>query len=178
MFKRSVSAFGLTLTMLFSSFFLYGCSSKPFLTQDCTYEIVYVSPSGQTQTDPVNLPWNTNMAVMQKVLLESSFVLSDLHTPNKSPATSALNKSPSATTSLLADFSEPRSMTFLVDQTNLTLNVKTIQIEVEGDDVGLVTINETIILQGINNPNLQPAFKQLVKMLHKQKSEIPPDTHS
>ena len=57
-------------------------------------------------------------------------------------------------------------MTFVVDEQVLTLDVQSVQIEVEGASVGQVIINRTIILQGINDPNLQPAFEALTAMLH------------
>jgi len=161
--KRTLSTFGLSLTVLFSSLFLSGCSEKPFLTQDGSYVILSVSPSGNTRSELIELPWNTNMAIMQKLLLESSFVLSDLHTP------STLTSSGPALlgmTSLQANFPKPKRMTFVVDGHVLTLDVQSLQIEVEGASVGQVTINQTIILQGINDPNLQPAFDALTDMLH------------
>lgn len=102
------------------------------------------------------------MAVMQKLLIESSFVLSDLHTPTEE----ASNNDQLSSTSLQANFPTPKRMTFSVDHHKLTLDVQSLQIEVEGANVGQVTINQTIVLQGINNPNLQPAFKALVNMLH------------
>ena len=111
-----------------------------------------------TQSELIKLPWNANTAIMQKLLLESSFVLSDLHTP------SALNPSidvPQKTTILQTNFTEPKRMSFLVDKQVLTLDVQSIQIEVEGANVGQVTFNQIIKLQGIDNPNLQPAFDAL-----------------
>jgi len=81
LFKRKISTIGLVLAVSLSGLFLSGCSEKPLLTQDASYVILSVSPSGMTQSELIKLPWNTNMAVMQKLLLESSFVLSDLHTP-------------------------------------------------------------------------------------------------
>ncbi|MDR3540052.1 MAG: hypothetical protein P4L69_03655 [Desulfosporosinus sp.] len=163
MSKRTVSKFRLNLVVLFLCLFLSGCSEKPFLTESGSYVIVSVSPSGNTQSEHIELPWNTNMAIMQKLLLESSFVLSDLHTPPVLPPSAKDNP---GTTSLQANFPEPKRMTFVVDDSVLTLDVQSIQIEVEGANVGQVIINRTIILQGINNPNLQPAFEALTNMLH------------
>ncbi|WP_407308697.1 hypothetical protein [Desulfosporosinus sp. SB140] len=118
-----------------------------------------------TQSELVQLPWNANMAVMQKLLLESSFVLSDLHTP--SPQELAKSDPPPTTTvSLQANYPQPKRMSFVVDGHVLTLDVQSLQIEVEGANVGQVTINRTLVLQGINDPNLQPAFEELIKMLH------------
>lgn len=149
--------------MLFTSLFLNGCSPKPFLTQDGTYVILTVSPSGMTQSELVELPWNTNMAVLQKFLLEASFVLSDLHTPSSSETVS---ETPMEATRIQANFPQPKRMKFVVDDQVLTLDVQSIQIEVEGANVGQVIINQTIVLQGIDNPNLQPAFQELIDTLH------------
>jgi hypothetical protein len=116
-----------------------------------------------TQSELIKLPWNTNMAVMQKLLLESSFVLSDLHTPNfQNPPIHG----PLITTILQANYAKPKRMSFLVDRQVLNLDVQSLQIQVEGANVGQVTLNQTITLQGINNPNLQPAFEALRDMLH------------
>jgi len=162
-----ISTFGLCLAILFSSLFLSGCSEIPFLKQDGSYIILSVSPSGDTRSELIELPWNTNMAIMQKFLLESSFVLSDLHTPSASVSSS---NDPLETISLQANFPEPKRMTFVVDDHSLTFDVRSLQIEVEGANVGQVTINQTTVLQGINNPNLQPAFKALIDMLHDKHS--------
>jgi len=103
------------------------------------------------------------MAIMQKLLLESSFVLSDLHTASTQEVS---EQAPTKTTSLQANFTEAKRMTFVVDQHVLALDVKSLQIEVEGANIGKVTLNQTLILQGIDNPNLQPAFEALTDMLH------------
>lgn len=163
MFKRKISILGLSLAILFTSLFLSGCSPKPFLTQDGTYVILSISPSGMTQSELVELPWNTNMAVLQKFLLESSFVLSDLHTPSSLQTSS---EAPLKATRIQANFPQPKRMKFVIDKQVLTIDVQSIQIEVEGANVGQVIINQTIILQGIDNPNLQPAFKALTDVLH------------
>lgn len=163
MFKRKIFTLGLGFAVFLSILFLSGCAEKPFLKQDGSYVILSISPSGMTQSELIKLPWNTNMAIMQKLLLESSFVLSDLRTP------SALNSSinvPLKTTIFQTNFAEPKRMSFLVDQHVLTLDVQSLQIEVEGSNIGQVTLNRTITLQGIKNPNLQPAFEALRDMLH------------
>lgn len=155
-----------------SSLFLSGCSDKPFLTEEGEYVIIYSSPSGITRSELVKLPWNTNLAIMQKLLIESSFVISDLRTSSKSQPHMALSPTinvPLKTTILKTNFPQPKRMSFLVDQQALTFDVQSLQIEVEGTDVGQVTINQTTILQGINNPNLLPAFKDLEDMLHANK---------
>lgn len=165
MFKRKIFTLVLGLALFLSSLFLSGCSEKPFLTQDGSYVILSISPSGMTQSELISLQWNTNMAVMQKLLLESSFVLSDLQTPKSKNV--SMN-GPYNTSILQANYSTPKRMSFLVDKQVLTLDVQSLQIEVEGANIGQVTLNQTIILQGINNPNLLPAFKDLKKMLHDQ----------
>lgn len=165
---KKLSIFGLSLLILFCSLFLSGCSPKPFLTQDGTYVILTVSPSGMTQSELVELPWNTNMAVLQKFLLEASFVLSDLHTP--SSIETAVKPSVQATR-IQANFPKPKRMKFVVDGEALTIDVQSIQIEVEGANVGQVILNQTIILQGIDNPNLQPAFQELIDALHNKEAE-------
>ena len=164
MFKCKISTLGLGVAILISSLFLSGCSEKPYLTQNGSYLIISISPSGMTQSELIDLPWNTNMAVMQKLLLESSFVLSDLRTPSAQNNTSI--NSPLQTTILQTNFAKPKRMSFLVDQKILTLDIQSLQIEVEGANVGQVILNQTITLQGINNPNLQPAFKALRDTLH------------
>jgi len=162
LFKRKISTLALSLAVILSSLFLSGCSEKPFLTQNGSYVILSISPSGMTQSEIIKLPWNTNMAIMQKLLSESSFVLSDLHTPSApNPSINA----PLKTTILQTTFTEPKRMSFLVDRQVLTLDVQSLQIQVEGANVGQVTLNQTITLQGINNPNLQPAFEALRHML-------------
>lgn len=163
MFKRKILTVGFSLLVIFSSLFLAGCSPKPFLTQDGSYVILSTSPSGMTQSELISLPWNTNMAVMQNFLLECSFVLSDLHTPSDQEL--SVNTQ-SKSTSIQANFSKPKRMKFRVDQRVTTLDVQSLRIVVEGARVGQVTINQTTVLQGINNPNLQPVFKDLKDMLH------------
>lgn len=75
---RRLSAWAGILVLLI---FVGGCAERPFLTKDNSYSILKVSPDGETQKYPIQLSWNSNVAVMQKLLLEASFVLSDLHTP-------------------------------------------------------------------------------------------------
>jgi len=162
LFKRKISKLGLGIAIILSSLFLSGCSEKPFLTETGSYVVISISPSGMTQSELIELPWNTNNAIMQNLLLECSFVLSDLHTPSdENPS----NKSAVKTTLLQTNFTKPKRMSFLVDQQVLTLDVQSIQIEVEGDNVGQVTLNRTIILQGIKNPNLKPAFDEVRTMM-------------
>ncbi|AFM42030.1 hypothetical protein Desaci_3126 [Desulfosporosinus acidiphilus SJ4] len=165
--RRRFSTLALSLTILFSVLFLGGCSEKPFLSEDGSYVILTVSPSGMTQSEVIQLPWNSNMAVMQNLLDECSFVLSDLHTPSSQELAST---DPATTISLQATFPQPKRMTLVVDKHPVTLDVESLQIEVEGANVGRVTINRTMILQGINDSNLQPAFQELEKILHDQNS--------
>lgn len=162
MFRFSHSTFGLGFFLLLAGIFLGGCSEKPFLTQDASYVILSVSPSGMTQTEVVEMPWNANAGAMQKLLVECSFVMSDLRTAGTGDSSS---NSPGQTTILQANYPEPKRMSFLIDQQTLTLDVQSIQIEVEGANVGQVTINHSLTVQGINNPNLQPAFETFRNML-------------
>ncbi|MHB8075279.1 hypothetical protein [Desulfosporosinus fructosivorans] len=164
MFKRKISTLGLGLAVFLACLFLSGCSEKPFLTQDGSYVILSISPSGMTQSEIIKLPWNTNSAVMQNLLKECSFVLSDLRTPSATQDPEV--KAPLKTTILQTNFAQPKRMSFLVDQKILTLDVQSLQIEVEGANVGQVTINQTITLQGINNPNLFPAFEAVRDLVH------------
>lgn len=163
MIRKRILTFGFSLVVILSTLFLNGCTPKPFLTQDSSYVILSTSPSGMTQSEFIDLPWNSNMAVMQNFLLECSFVLSDLHTPSDQEL--SVNTQ-SKSTSIQANFPQPKRMKFIVDQRVTTLDVQSLQIVVEGARVGQVTINQTIVLQGINNPNLQPVFKELKDMLH------------
>lgn len=168
MFKHKISTLGLCLVVFLFSLFLSGCSEQPFLPQDGSYVILSISPSGMTRSELIKLPWNANIAIMQKLLLESSFVLSDLHTLK--PLVPSINAVlPLTTTILQTTFTKPKSMSFLVDQKILAYNVQSLQIEVEGANVGQVTINGTTTLQGINNPNLQPAFKAVLNMINDDK---------
>lgn len=162
MFIRKLSKLGLGLAIILSSLFLSGCSEKPFLTQTGSYVVISISPSGMTQSELIKLPWNTNKAIMQNLLQECSFVLSDLRTPSlENPTVNIAVK----TTLLQTNFTKPKRMSFLVDQQVLTLDVQSIQIELEGANVGQVTLNQTIIKQGIKSPNLQPAFEEVRKMM-------------
>jgi len=178
LFKRKIYTLGLALVVFLSSLFLSGCSEKPFLAEDGVYVILYSSPSGMVRSELVELPWNTNMAIMQKLLLESSFVLSDLHTTSDIHASSDIHTSsplkpsiniPHRKTILKTTFAEPKRMSFFVDKQPLTLDVQSLQIEIVGTDVGQVTINQTITLQGIYNSNLLPAFEDFENMLHYSK---------
>jgi len=166
--KKKISIFGLGLAILFTSLFLNGCSPKPFLTQDGTYVILSVSPSGMTQSELLELPWNTNMAVLQKFLLEASFVLSDLQTPSSLETST---ETPVKATRIQANFSQPKRMQFVIDNHVLTIDVQSIQIEVEGANVGQVILNQTIVLQGIDNPNLLPSFQALTDVLHNNEAK-------
>ncbi len=156
MFKRKIFTLGLGLALVLASLFLSGCSEKPFLTQDGSYVILSISPSGMTQSELIKLPWNTNMAVMQNLLKECSFVLSDLRTPS---AQNSSIEAPLKTTILQTNFLQPKRMSFLVDQKILKFDVQSLQIEVEGANVGRVILNQTTTLQGINSPNLLPALE-------------------
>lgn len=142
-----------------------GCAAKPYLTPNNVYNIITVSPDGTQDILHVSLPWNTNMAVMQKLLLESSFALSDLHTfpAGKIPA------EPESATLLQAIFPQSKHITFTIDQKPIEIDVYSIQIQVEGSHVGWVVINDGAPLQGISNPDLPPAFAAFRQMLNHSK---------
>ncbi|WP_328812777.1 hypothetical protein [Paradesulfitobacterium ferrireducens] len=148
------------LSLLTSIFLLTGCTAKPYLTKDNAYSIIFYSASGTCQVYPLKLPWNSNMAVVQNLLLESSFVLADLSTATPLPIASDR-------TVLRADFPESRPMVLTIDRQSVKMDVKSIEIEAEGSNVGLVTINSTMTLQGIANSNLGPALTELLDMLSK-----------
>lgn len=192
--------------------FVGGCAERPFLTKDNSCSILKVSPEGVTQKYPIQLSWNSNAAVMQKLLLEASFVLSDLHTltsetlnqeSEKAPLKPEITKSkvpvaevskvpvvkigerteaevgevspekvvtPKKGTILLeANFPQAKKFNLLIDDKQNILDISSIQIEVEGDHPGQVIINQTMVLQGIPNTNLQASYEEFTKMLNNQK---------
>lgn len=59
-------------------------------------------------------------------------------------------------------------LTFSVDGLNVNLGIQSIEIEVEGNDLGQVVLNHAWVLQGIANPNLYPAYLKLVDVLQSQ----------
>lgn len=193
--------------------FVSGCTGRPFLTKENSYSIHIIAPEGEIQEIPIQLSWNTNAAVLQKLLLEASFVLSDLKTQLKLEnetldndlAQQEIEKStlqtlpkrdnkvlksdyetPEATntntlepvikrldsedddtpntTLLEAKFPKIKQFNLIIDNESLVIDVSSIQIEVEGKYPGRVTINKTIILQGIPNPNLKPAYDEFMTM--------------
>ncbi|MEA5025873.1 hypothetical protein SDC9_51746 [bioreactor metagenome] len=211
-------------------FILSGCADRPFLTKEGTYSIVSVSAEDTIQRTPIELTWNSNIAVMQKLLLEASFVLSDLHSipeaepgealaqgdlasappqqpedalvlseeratitadalepakdppaskedgqaiPNASDGGSAdenpgsLPDEPTGTVLLEATFPEVKPFELLIDNELKTLHISSIQIEVIGNHPSRVLLNQSIVLQGIANPNLQSAFEEYLKMQQK-----------
>lgn len=207
---RRLSAWvGILVLLLLMS----GCTSRPFLTKDNSYSIVKVSPEGKTQKTPIQLTWNSNAAVLQKLLLEASFVLGDLHThlnpdkvssegelAEKTPLTSEATSqeikdntqkqevpksqvqvsevpsqaitNPVAETVLLeANFPQAKQFNLLIDDEQYTLDISSIQIEVEGKNPGRVILNQVLVLQGIPNSNLQSSFKEFIEMLKKSKEK-------
>lgn len=196
--------------LLVASLLLSGCSNKPFLTPDNSYAIVTYDSQGNSRSIPINLSWNTNTAVLRQLLMEASFVLSDLRSEAQEPTRAEESSSPGALSSqhelpaslpvdkpsssqdpsamvaatsllpeklsLLASDKENRTylqttfpkttmLTFLLDGQNVNLGVQSIEIEVEGDDLGQVILNGSWVLQGIANPNLYPAYLKLIDML-------------
>ncbi|MFZ3101050.1 MAG: hypothetical protein WA131_03410 [Desulfitobacteriaceae bacterium] len=168
--KRIIIWVIVLFNLLFSTLFLSGCSNKPYLTGDNSYIIHTIKATGEIQKLPVVMPWNFNSAIMRNLLIESSFVLSDLHTPDSEELLK-----PSQDTILLESiFSKNRTMTLVIDQRAVTMDINSIQIEVEGSHIGRVILNQTLIFQGINNPNLQPAFQNFVKTLEVSELTIYP----
>ncbi len=206
--RRLSSWMGILILLIFLS----GCAERPFLTKDNSYSILKVSPAGETQKYPIQLSWNSNVAVMQKLLLEASFVLSDLHTQlntdkvsqkdelNKAiqPTNETLNQevkdappkpelskviegeisevssekmaTPKTDTILLeVNFPQAKKFNLVIDDKQSTLDVSSIQIEVEGGNPGKVIINQTMVLQGIPNTSLQTSYEEFTKMLNNQK---------
>ncbi|SHN82380.1 hypothetical protein [Desulfitobacterium chlororespirans] len=204
-FRRISSLMCLILLL----FILSGCADRPFLTKEGTYSIVSISPEDTIQKTPIELTWNSNIAVMQKLLLEASFVLSDLHSiPEAEPgealaqeeatlvqaeeSTAALTDAiepaqdlnelkidskaeipgnlpgePAGVVLLEATFPEVKSFELLIDNELKTLHISSIQIEVIGNHPSRVLLNQSIVLQGIPNPNLQSAFEEYLKMQQK-----------
>lgn len=144
---------------------LSGCS-KPVFTTDNTYTVITILEDGSTVREPLTLSWNTNTAVVQRLLLESSFVISDLRSHDK----------PVAHTHVLAgsayletEFPTAKEIDFVIDNKKQTLLVKSIQLQVMGDDTGKVVINGTDVYYGIYDPNLTPAYLEFVDMLNQIK---------
>ncbi|MDI6811934.1 MAG: hypothetical protein QMC95_01590 [Desulfitobacteriaceae bacterium] len=160
---------------LLLSLLLSGCSNKPFLTPDNTYAIVTYDLKGDSSAVPINLTWNTNTAVLRQLLVEASFVLTDLRSqsadlvrPGKASPLDTVSTSSEPKTYLQTTFPETKMLTFLIDGLNVNLGVQSIEIEVEGDDLGQVVLNHTWVLQGISNPNLYPAYLEFVDMIQGQ----------
>lgn len=161
------------LPLLFLSLLLSGCANKPFLTSDNSYAIVTDDLKGNSRELSLNLSWNANPAVFRQLLVEASFVLTDLRSHPTDPAQAgqqSLSADVSTTldhrTYLQATFPDSKQLTFLVDGLNVTVSVQSIEIEVEGPDPGQVILNHTWVLRGIANPNLYPAYEKLVEMLN------------
>jgi hypothetical protein len=151
----------LFISLLFCIFFLTGCSNGPYLTGDNDYSINTVKITGDIQKQPLKIPWNFNMAVMRNLLMESSFVLSDLHTPDSDD----LPKTSGDAVFLESIFPESQTMTLIIDQHPVILDINSIQIEVKGLNIGKIILNQTLIFQGIDNPNLEAAFNDFIKEL-------------
>lgn len=153
------------MNLLFSTFFLSGCSNKPYLTGDNNYVIHTIKATGEIQKLPIVIPWNFNMAILHNLLIESSFVISDLQTLDSDE----LLKPFEDTIFLESIFPKNQTMTLMINQHPVTMDINSIQIEVEGSHIGRVILNQSLILQGITNPNLQPAFQNFVEILETNK---------
>lgn len=150
----------LIVFLLLVLFLVPGCATKPFLTPNNIYNIIIIS-AGIRDVQQVTLPWNANKAVMQNLLLESSFALSDLHTPKEID----IPADDETAVFLQAIFPQSKHITFSVDNHPVELDVRSVEIEVEGAHIGRVIINDGPPLQGIPNPNLPPAFEAFRQML-------------
>lgn len=126
-------------------FLISGCTGRPFLTQDNSYSIIKVSPEGEIQKTPIQLTWNSNYAVLQKLLLEASFVLSDLHTQS-SPEDGSTDTPHSKNGSLRDKLSESTS---LKSRTSLLKNQEPKKIEEPEETSEAVTepSSETVLLE-------------------------------
>lgn len=164
------------LPLLVLPLLLSGCANRPFLNSDNTYAIVTDDLKGNSHELPLDLSWNTNQAVLRQLLVEASFVLTELRSHPTEPAqtgqqsqSQSQSSDVSATldhrTYLQATFPDSKQLTFLVDGLNVTVSVQAIEIEVEGPEPGQVILNHAWVLQGIANPNLDPAYQKLVEML-------------
>ena len=166
--KRIIIRVIVVTNLLFGTLFLLGCSNKPYLTGDNSYSIHTIKATGEVETLPIVIPWNFNTAIMRNLLMESSFVLSDLRTSDPDE----LLKTSEDTIFLESIFPESRSMTLGIDQHDVTMDINSIQIEVKGPHVGRIILNQNLIFQGINNPNLQPTFENFAKILAANKREV------
>ncbi len=165
------------LNLLFCVLIISGCSNKPYLTEDNDYCINTVETTGEIKKQPLEIPWNFNMAVMRKLLDESSFVLSDLHTP----APDDLPKPSGETIETIyleSIFPESQSMTLTIDHEPVKLDISSIQIEVKGANVGKIILNQTLIFQGIDNPDLEQAYTDFAKELEKTNKNPAEDKQS
>lgn len=198
--KHLQRIFRWVIPLIVVALFLPGCTSLPFLTTDNSYSILKVAADGTSKTIPIQLPWNANAAVLRKLLLEASFTVSDLHS-NASSTTSDLPGSASSTTSnlpgsassttselpgsgaqttrnssqavyLVSVFPQGKQLALNIDDLNVTMDVKSIQVEVQGPDVGRVVLNQSWALQGISDPNLTPAYLDFLDMLKNHKDGL------
>lgn len=164
--NRKIIRLILLINLLFCIFILSGCSNRPFLTGDNDYSINTVKITGEIKKQPLQIPWNFNMAVMRNLLIESSFVLSDLHTPDSDD----LLKPSGDTVYLESIFPESQTMTLIIDQQPVVFDVNSIQIEVRGTNIGKIILNQTLVFLGIDNPDLEPAFTDFIKELNTKQS--------
>jgi hypothetical protein len=165
--KEKIIRIVLFAYLLFWIFIISGCSNRPYLTGDNKYSINTVKITGEIQKQPLEIPWNFNMAVMRNLLMESSFVLSDLHTP-PTPDSDDFFKPSGETVYLESIFPESQKLALIIDKQSEDLDINSIQIEVSGSNIGKVILNQTLIFQGINNPDLEPAFTDFIKELKKK----------
>lgn len=170
------------LLFLFSS----GCAERPFLSKESHYQIVVITSEEEINTWPIEMTWNSNLAVLQQLLLEASFVLGDLQTLSQdedvvSPdSKSIISSEPEPLIEkeyhnyqavlLEALFTEAKPFDLVIDQQKETIELTSVQIEIQGEHPGLVILNHELKYQGIINPNLELAFRDYLGMLAKENS--------
>lgn len=157
------------IPLILVTFFLSGCASSPFLATDNSYSIVTVASDKTTTTSPIQLPWNANTAILRKLLFEASFTISDLHT------IVAVNKDQNSDPSvyLVSAFPQSKQLALTIDDSSVTMDVQSIQVEVQGPDPGRVILNQSWVLQGIPDPNLTPAYLDFLDMLQNHQDGKP-----
>ncbi len=75
-------------------------------------------------------------------------------------------------------FPESQSMTLTIDHEPVKLDISSIQIEVKGANVGKIILNQTLIFQGIDNPDLEQAYTDFAKELEKTNKNPAEDKQS
>lgn len=101
--------------------------------------------------------------------MEATFTLSDLHTIKSTSANAKVSEASELlsdkTVLIKAQFPESRVFNLTIDEEVQDLTLNSIEIEVDGSQPGRVILNDTLIFQGIPDPNLKPSFDEFLKML-------------